>query len=377
MSDKDYYDVLGVNKSASDQEIKAAFRRLAQKYHPDKGGGDAEKFKEVNQAYQTLSNPEKRKMYDQYGPAFEQAQARGGFSGFENFSDWASWADAMKGQQGARVDFEDIGFGDLGDLFGDFFGFGRRGAQRTRRGRDIQAELSVDFREAVFGTEKHISLDRYVQCESCNGQGADASSKIIKCKTCGGRGKVTQSRQTFFGNFQTASVCQDCEGQGEVPEKKCNTCNGTGRMQKSSRIKIKIPAGIDHGQSIRLVGQGEAGERGSSDGNLYVRILVRKDPEFERDGNTILYEQEIPISVAALGGTIKTKTLDGKVKLKIPAGTLSGQEFRLRAKGVPYLSSRGVSRGRGDQIVIVKINIPKRLSKKQKELFKKLSQEDL
>ncbi|MDA2922201.1 molecular chaperone DnaJ [Patescibacteria group bacterium AH-259-L07] len=376
MPDKDYYDILGVDKNASEQEIKSAFRKLAQKYHPDKGGGDADKFKEVNGAYQTLSNSQKRKLYDQYGPEFEQAQARGGFSGFENFGDWATWAEAMRGQ-GARVDFEDAGFGDLGDIFSDFFGFGRRGARRVHRGRNISVELAIDFREAVFGAEKHISLDRYIQCENCNGQGADPKSKIITCKACDGRGQVTQSRQTFFGSFQTSSVCQECEGQGKIPEKKCSACGGTGRVQKSSRIKVKIPAGINSGQSIRINGQGEAGWRGVSPGDLYVTVLVRKDPEFRRDGNTILYEQEIPISVAVLGGTIRVKTLERSVKLKIPAGTPSGQKFRLRSKGVPYLSPSGVSRGRGDQIVTVSINIPKRLSKKQKELFKKLHEQDL
>lgn len=369
MPDKDYYKILGINKSASEQEIKKAFRVLAQKYHPDKKGGDAEKFKEVNEAYQVLSDTQKRKMYDQYGSAFEQAQSRGGFTGFEGFRDWANWAEAMRGT-GTRVNVEDLGFSDLGDLFGDFFGFGRRSTRpRARQGRDISIELAVDFQQAVFGTEKSIKLERYVKCDKCKGAGIEPGSKLITCSHCQGSGQVVQERSTFFGSFRTASVCQECQGQGKMPEKKCQQCHGQGRARKSSNIKIKIPAGIDHGQSIRISGQGEAGEKGASPGDLYVTVLIRKHVEFKRQGYNIFYEKEISISMAVLGGRMEIKTIDGKVKLKIPAGTPSGQEFRLRGKGVPYLRNPKL---RGDQIVKIKIKIPKHLNRKQKDLFKKL-----
>lgn len=376
MPDKDYYKILGIKKDASSEELKKAFRTLAQKYHPDKKGGNAEKFKEVNEAYQILSNSEKRRMYDQYGTAFEQAQAQGGFSGFDNFRDWASWAEAMKGA-GTRVDFKDLGFGDLGDIFGDFFGFRHTRTAQSRKGRDINIELAVDFREAVFGTEKSIRLDRYVQCENCKGNGADPESKLITCSSCDGSGQIIKTRSTFFGSFRTASVCPQCQGHGKMPDKKCRQCQGSGRIRKSSNINIKIPAGIDQGQSIRVSGQGEAGERGTLPGDLYVTVLIQPDPEFKRQGNNILYEKQIPISTAILGGTVQVKTVDGIGKLKIPSGTSSGQQFRLRGKGVPYLSSSGISRGRGDQIVTIKIKIPKHLSRKQKQLFKKLDEQGL
>ena len=376
----DYYETLGVKKGASDQEIKRAFRQLAQKYHPDKAGGDDEKFKEVNEAYQILSNPEKRKMYDQYGSAFSQAQAKGSFSGFDNFRDWASWAEAMKGQE-ARVDFEDFGFGNLGDLFGDFFGFSRsQASSRRQRGKDIEIEMAIDFREAIFGTEKEIKLERYVKCEKCKGDGVEPGSKFITCQHCQGQGRVVQARSTFFGTFQTANVCPECQGKGKIPEKKCKKCQGQGRVKEVSKIKLRIPAGIDQGQTIRLSGQGEVGQTGARSGDLYATILIRPDPDFKRRGNNVFSEKEISISQAVLGGKVEVKTIDGLVRLKIPAGTSDGQEIRLEGKGVPVLASSGVfSRVRrpGDQIVKIKIKIPKHLNKKQKKLLQELEEEGL
>ncbi|MBL7141975.1 molecular chaperone DnaJ [Patescibacteria group bacterium] len=381
MTDKDYYKILGVDKNASDIEIKKAFRRLAQKYHPDKAGGSAEKFREVNEAYQTLSNSGKRRMYDQYGSAFAQAQAQGGFSGFDGFRDWASWAEAMK-SSGTRIDFEDLGLGNLGNLFEDFFGFSRaRREPGYRRGRNIEVELSVDFREAIFGTEKKIKLGRYVKCKKCDGGGADPGSKFVICQTCQGQGQVVQSRSTFFGAFQTTTVCPKCRGQRRISEKECQACQGQGRIKKISEIKIKIPAGINQGQSIRISGQGEAGEIGARPGDLYVTVLIRADPEFKRQDNNIFSEQEISISQAVLGDKIEIKTIDSSVKLKIPAGTQSGQEFRLRGKGVPHLIIRrglvAKTRSRGDQIVKIKIKVPKHLTKKQKKLLEELGEEGL
>ncbi len=369
---KDYYEILGVDKNASSEEIKRVFRKLAQKYHPDKAGGSAEKFKEVNEAYQTLADLEKRKMYDQYGPAFEQARAKGGFSGFEGFRDFASYAEAMRGA-GQRVDFEDLGFSSLGDLFGDFFGFGRSGRQSASRGRDIEVGLTIDFQEAVFGTERSIELERYIKCGKCDGSGLEPGSKFITCQHCNGRGQVMQAQSTFFGTFRSMGICSECGGQGKVPERKCRQCRGQGRIKKLSKIKIKIPAGINNGQSIRISGQGEAGKTGAPTGNLYVIMRVRPSTRFERRGDDIFSEEKISISQAVLGGNIKVETIDGKVKLNIPTGTSSGQEFRLRGKGVPHLSGRG----RGDQIVTINIKIPKHLTRKQKKLLVELGEEGL
>ena len=373
---KDYYKILGVKKDASPEEIKRAFRELAQKYHPDKPGGNAEKFKEINEAYQVLSDPEKRKLYDQYGETFEQAQARGGFSGFEGFRDWAAWAEAMReAGQGAKFDFEDLGFGDLGDLFSDFFSFGgyRPKTSRKKIGRNIEIEMLIDFREAIFGTEKEISLDKFVVCPKCNGSGSEPSSKFITCPRCKGSGQITQTKSTFFGIIKTVTTCPDCQGEGKVAEKRCSQCHGEGRIRKLQKLKVKIPAGIDDGEVIRLSGQGEAGEKGGRAGDLYIHILVRPDPFFKRSRYDLYSEEEISISQAVLGGKKTIRTIDGLVDLKIPPGTSSGQEFRLSCKGVPHLHSRG----RGDHIVKVIIKIPKHLSKKQKDLFEELNKEGL
>jgi len=371
----DYYEILGINKNASPEEIKRAFRDLAQKYHPDKPGGDAEKFKQINEAYQVLSDPEKKQMYDQYGPAFEQARARGGFGGFEGFRDFAAYAEAMRQQDGRGIefDFEDLGFGDIGDLFGDFFGFGRpsRGRRGTRRGHDIEMNLEIDFRDAVFGAEKEIKFDKFNQCTHCHGSGNEPGTKFITCSTCGGRGQIVRTQSTFFGRFQSVSTCPDCRGEGKKVEKKCSECGGQGRIKSVSKIKVKIPAGVNDGGVIKLKGHGEAGQKGGTTGDLYLRIKVKPDPEFKREEDSVLSEVEISISQAVLGGKVKVKTLEGEVNLKIPSGTKSGQVFRLKGKGVPYL--RGW--GRGDQLVTVIIRVPKHLTKQQKELFEKLQEE--
>lgn len=372
----DYYKILGINKNASLQEIKQAFRRLAQQYHPDKAGGNAERFREINEAYQTLSDPEKKKMYDQYGSVFEQAQSKGGFSGFDNFRDWASWAEVMKENE-KRSDFGDFGFGNLGDIFENIFSAGGGSSRSSKpQGRDIEIELAVDFQEAVFGIEKEIELEGYVKCKECGGSGMEPDSKFAVCRQCQGRGQVYQSRSTFFGTFQTTSICPNCKGKGKIPEKRCKRCRGTGRLKGISKIKLKIPAGIDQRQTIKFSGQGEAGESGVRSGDLYVTILVRPDPKFKRRGNDIFSQEEISISQAVLGDKIEIKTLDGLVKLKIPSGTSSGQEFRLRGKGIINLS-RNKSNGKGDHIVKIKIKIPKSLNRKQKRLLENLKQEGL
>lgn len=358
---KDYYKILGVSKDASQDEIKRAFRELAHKYHPDKNGGNAEKFKEINEAYQVLGDPEKRQQYDQFGTTFEQAQAQGGFSGFEGFRDFSGFANGF-----------DFDFGDLGDIFGfgDIFGGGQRKAKASR-GRDIEVEMEIDFREAVFGAEKVLELYKPSVCEKCGGKGADPESKIMTCHTCRGSGRVQQVQRTFFGTFQTVTTCPTCGGEGKRAEKECSECHGSGVVRAFKKLKIKIPAGIDNGETIRLSGEGEAGKRGGKPGDLFVTIKVRPHHEFKRQKNDILSKVGISFTQAALGDKIEVETLDGKIKLKIPAGTQSGQIFRLKGKGVPYLHGYG----RGDHLVEVAVITPTRLSKRQRELLEELARE--
>ncbi|MDD5121471.1 MAG: molecular chaperone DnaJ [Patescibacteria group bacterium] len=372
----DYYKTLGINKNASADEIRRAFRELAHKYHPDKAGGNAEKFKEVNEAYQTLSDAEKRKMYDQYGETFQQARSQGGFSGFDNFRDWATWAEAMK-QNGHQTNqgFQGAEFGDLGDIFGDLFGgfSGGRTRARKKTGRDMEIEISVDFKEAVFGTEKELRLEKNATCQKCGGTGAEPGSKIINCSRCRGTGQVAQDQTTFFGTFRTVGECPECRGEGKLTSKKCVQCKGEGRYQQYQNIKVKIPAGVNDGGVIRLAGYGEAGAKSATAGDLYIHLHIRPDKYFKREGYNLYSQEQISISQAVLGGKINVRTIDGEVVLKIPAGTYSGQEFKLSGKGVPFLKGHG----RGDQIVEVEIKVPKNLNKKQKDLFEKLQDENL
>ena len=373
MAHKDYYDILGIKKDASLNEIRQAFRKLAQKHHPDKGGGDVEKFKEINQAYQILSNPEKRKMYDQYGSAFEQVQSRGGAGGFDNFADWAAYAQAMRGS-GANVNFEDLNFGGLGSIFEDVFGFSKARTQHTYKAENIELELVLDLEQAVFGFEKIIKLDKYIKCDACDGKGYKSTTKFIICNSCNGKGQSIQQKQTFFGTFQTVSTCSNCNGQGKIPEKNCEICHGKGRIKKLKDVKIKIPAGIDHGQTIKFKGQGQAGEKGIHSGDLYVIVSIRSHPKFKRQGSDIFSKKEISISQAVLGSKIDIQTLHGEVSLKIPSGTQSGQQFYLKNKGVPQI---GLYKRTGNQIVEVNIKIPKHLTKEQKKLLKGLSEQGL
>ncbi len=356
---KDYYKILGVSRDASQEEIKRAFRELAHKYHPDKQGGSAEKFKEINEAYQVLGNPEKRQQYDQFGTTFEQAQSQGGFSGFEGFRDFSGFANGF-----------DFDFSDLGEMFGfgDIFGGGRK-KTRVSRGRDIEVEMEINFREAVFGAEKILELHKPSVCENCGGSGNDPKSKIVTCETCGGSGRVQQVQRTFFGSFQAVTTCPICRGEGKKAERECSECRGSGAVRAFKKIKIKIPAGIDNGETIKLSGEGEAGKRGGKPGDLFITFHVKPDKEFRRRGNDILSKVGINFTQAALGDKIEVETLDGKVKLTIPAGTQSGQIFRLKGKGVPSL--RGY--GRGDHLVEVAVITPTRLTKRQRELLEELS----
>jgi molecular chaperone DnaJ len=358
---RDYYEVLGVSKDASQSDIKKAYRRLAHKYHPDKSGGEEAKFKEINEAYEVLSDPKKRQAYDQFGHAGFEQQAGYGPYGF----------DFMRGFE--EFDFSDIfGAGTMGDIFDMFF----KGAKARPRGpipgADLETNLSLSFSQAVFGTQKEIEIYRRVSCPKCKGERAEPGSKIQKCPQCNGTGEERQTRRSIFGQIVQVVTCDRCNGEGKVLERPCTQCGGDGRVRKTERIKVEIPAGVDSGSVIRLAGGGDAGEKGGPAGSLYVNILVTPHKFFQREGDDIYCEIPITFPQAALGGEVVVPTIDGKVKLKIPPETQSEKVFTLRGKGVKHL--RGV--GRGDQLVKVKVQTPTKLSKRQRELLKELSKEE-
>lgn len=343
---KDFYKTLGAEKGASPEELKKAFRSLAHKYHPDKGG-DPEKFKEVNEAYQVLGDPQKRQRYDQFGSAaFEQGgMGGGGFPG----------------------GFSGAGFEDLSDLFGDMFG-GGGGRQRRSRGDDIQVDVALTFREAAFGVQRDLELYKTVRCEHCEGNGAEPGSGKKKCATCSGTGQITANQRTVFGTFQTRRPCNTCHGRGDIVEKPCGKCRGSGAVKAMRKIRFTIPAGIDHGELIRLSGEGEYGGLDIAPGDLYLRVSVKRDPQFERDGNDLRITQEIGFSTAALGGNVNVPTLESMAELKIPAGTQSGAVIRLRGKGIADPRTGQI----GDQYVLVVVKTPEKLSKEQKKLLEDL-----
>jgi molecular chaperone DnaJ len=356
------YDTLGVPKDASEEDIKKAFRKLAHQHHPDKGGGDEAKFKEVNAAYQILGNKEKRQKYDQYGPAFEQmgGAGAGGFDFSQGFGGFGGGGQG--GFQGVNFDLN-----DLGDIFGSAFGFGGggggQGGTRTLRGRHIEMEIRIDFKEAVFGTEKEIKLYRDLTCEACKGDGAEPGTRLTECKTCQGKGQVRSVRQSVFGTFQTVSTCRDCDGSGRQPETPCRKCRGIGFIKGTKEMSLKIPAGINDGEVLRVGGEGESIGRKGQPGDLYVTVRVKPHPKFRRNGFDIITLEQVSMPLAALGGTKEIETVDGPVELKIPAGTQPSQGFRLKGKGVPHLKKTG----RGDHLIEVEIEIPKKLSKGQKK----------
>jgi molecular chaperone DnaJ len=355
---KDYYSILGVSKSASEEEIKKAFRTLAHKYHPDKKGGDEAKFKEVSEAYAVLSDKKKRAEYDTYGRTFSGGSAGGGFGGFD-FSNFAGFEGFQNGQGG--VEF------DLGDIFSDVFGGGRR----ARRGRDISIDVEIPFRDAIFGTERRILISKLGQCDVCAGTGAKKGSGLIACTSCNGKGQIKESRNTFFGTFTSSRSCPTCKGRGEVPKEICNACNGEGVLKKQEEIHVVIPAGAENGEMIRMPGRGEAAP-GVPAGDLYVKIHVRQDKLFTRDGMNLVTALSIKLSDALLGAEYRIQTLDGETTLAIPQGVSQGEFLRIRGKGVP--SHRG---GRGDLLVRVDIEFPKKLSKKAKEAIEQLRKEGI
>ncbi|MBU0722139.1 molecular chaperone DnaJ [Patescibacteria group bacterium] len=359
---KDYYHILGVDKNVSQDEIKKAFRALAHQHHPDKKSGDEVKFKEINEAYQVLSDQKKRSQYDQFGSTFEQAQAEGGFHGFDGFRDFTG------ATNGFNINMDDLGdiFSGLGDVFGFSGGSSRHRRQSSKRGSDIQVLLTIDFSQAVFGVEKEISLKKTVKCSECQGDGRKPGAEVIVCKTCGGKGRVIRVQRTILGNMQTQMECEACRGEGKIFKEKCSACHGAGLVHKIVNLKVKIPAGIDNNETIRLSGQGEAAAKGAQDGDLYLKIRVNSGRGFERDGVNIKSRAQISFSQAALGDKIEVATVDGHVELKIPEGTQSGRVFILRNKGVPYLNRHG----RGDHLVEVIVKTPINLTRKQKELLK-------
>lgn len=359
---KDYYEILGVQKSASADDIKRAFRKLAQEHHPDKGG-DPEKFKEVNEAYQVLTDAEKRQQYDQYGQTFEQARSQGGFQGFEGFRDFSTWA------EGAGVNFEDLFSGMFGGGLGDLFGMGgSHGRTRQRRGRDLEVTFEIDFRDAVFGVKKTLALERRVTCASCGGSGAEKGSNLQACERCSGAGRVRSFQQTVFGTFQTVTTCTTCEGAGRIPKERCGACRGSGTELKHEEVPIEVPAGVEDGMTLELRGGGEAAGRGQPPGNLYIHLRVRPDERFTRDGDTIHSRVVVSAAQAALGASVTIPTVDGDVDLKIPAGTQPGDDLRLKGKGVP--KTRGF--GRGDHIVTIEVRIPKKLTKQEREHWEEI-----
>lgn len=358
---KDYYNILGVNKSANQDEIKKAFRKKAHECHPDKPCGDEAKFKELNEAYQVLGDEKKRSQYDQYGQTFEQARSQGGtggFSGFEGFS----------GANGFNVDMDDLGdiLGGFGDIFG--FGGGGQSRRRTQRGRDIEVALNLDFKEAVFGVEREINLRKTVSCSKCQGSGAEPGQGSETCPTCRGAGRVVKMQRTILGNMQVQTTCSTCHGEGKIIKEKCRQCKGAGLVSEIVNLKIKIPAGIDNGETIRYANQGEAAAKGGQAGDLYIKVRVSPDKRFVREGFDILSKTEISVTLAALGGKIDIETVDGRVELKIPEGTQSGRVIRLKGKGVPHVHSSS----RGDHLVEIIVKIPTSLSRKQKEVLREL-----
>lgn len=357
-SKKDYYEVLGVEKSASKEDIKKAFHKLAHKFHPDKTSGDADKFKEVSEAYSVLSDDKRRAEYDSYGRVF--GGGGGGTGGFG---------------QGAGFDFSQFqdafsqGF-DMGDIFSDFFA-GQAGTPRQRRGRDISIDMEISFKESVFGTKRTVLLAKTSVCEACQGSGGVLGTAMETCTHCNGAGKVHETSNSFFGTITMVQPCRHCKGAGKVPKEKCTTCRGEGVYKKQEEVEIMVPAGIEGGEMIRLSGMGEAISGGSS-GDLYVKVHVQSDPRFKKDGPNLVTDLSVKLSDALLGTVYKIQTLDGEESVDIPAGVSHGEMLKVKGRGVP------VARGkRGDLFVRVKITLPSKLSRSARTLIEKLKEEGI
>ena len=360
MSKRDYYEVLGVSKTATQDELKKAYRKLARKYHPDLNKDNeeaAEKFKECNEAYSVLSDDQKRAQYDQFGHAAFENGGMGGGGGF--------------GGAGGFGGFGGSGMEDIFDMF--FGGQGGRGGNRAKsgpqRGADLRFDLEITFEEAAFGLEKEINLYRDETCDHCHGEGAEPGSKVESCPECNGTGYVRFTQNTMFGQMVNERPCSRCKGEGKIISEPCKECRGKGTVKRNKKLKVKIPAGVDNGSRLRVSGEGEAGAKGGPSGDLYVYLYVKPHKFFERDGTTVLCEVPINIVQATLGADIKVPTLDGQVTMKVPEGTQPGKILRLKGKGIPSL--RGGSRG--DQLVRIKVVVPTKLSDKQKDALRKFA----
>lgn len=360
MSKRDYYEVLGVSKTATQDELKKAYRKLARKYHPDLNKDNeeaAEKFKECNEAYSVLSDDQKRAQYDQFGHAAFENGGMGGGGGF--------------GGAGGFGGFGGSGMEDIFDMF--FGGQGGRGGSRAKtgpqRGADLRFDLEITFEEAAFGLEKEINLYRDETCDHCHGEGAEPGSKVESCPECNGTGYVRFTQNTMFGQMVNERPCSRCKGEGKIISEPCKECRGKGTVKRNKKLKVKIPAGVDNGSRLRVSGEGEAGPKGGPNGDLYVYLYVKPHKFFERDGTTVLCEVPINIVQATLGADIKVPTLDGQVTMKVPEGTQPGKVLRLKGKGIPSL--RGGSRG--DQLVRIKVVVPTKLSDKQKDALRKFA----
>lgn len=360
---RDYYDILGLGKNASADEIKKAFRKAAIEHHPDRGGDEA-KFKELNEAYEVLKDPSKRQRYDTFGHAGVGGGSSGGGDPYAGFG---GFGQGGMGGQGQNVNFD---FGDLGlgDIFSSFFGGGQQGGgrqgQRVQRGRDVETRVEISFEQAIFGTEVEVNLNIEDTCEHCKGTTVEPGYELKTCDQCGGSGQVVTVTKTIFGNIQQAAICPKCRGRGKIPEKVCNSCHGKGTKLKTQRIMLKIPAGIDDGATIRLREHGEAIANGPK-GDLYVNIRVKPHKQFTREGDLILSDEHVDMVEATLGTEIEVMTVDGPVRMKIPAGTQSGSDFKLSGHGVPRLKGDM----RGAHIVTIIVDTPAKLTKQQKELL--------
>jgi molecular chaperone DnaJ len=359
---KDYYEILGVPKGASKDEIKKAFYKLAHKYHPDKKGGNEAKFKEVNEAYQVLSDDSKRVKYDQFGSGYENMGGFGGgqAGGFEGF-DFSNFA---QGFQNGNMEF------DLNDIFSDFFG-GGMGRTQARRGRDISTEIQISFADAVFGVDRKILITKTSNCATCHGSGAKPGSKMDTCKKCNGQGRIHETKRSFLGNVSSTRICEECLGTGEVPHELCETCKGKGVLRKEEEISLSVPPGIRDGEMVRMTGMGEAIPKGTA-GDLYIKINVAPHPIFKREGHDLVMNLNLKLSDALLGTKYPIDTLDGQIEVTIPEGVTVNEILRVKGKGVP------VSKGkRGDLLIKLNIKLPNKLSKKSRELIEGLKEEGI
>lgn len=359
---KDYYEVLGVPKTASKEDIRKAYRKLAHKYHPDKKDGDEAKFKEINEAYQILSDDQKRSQYDKFGRVFEQNQGPNQASGFDF-------------NQGGFNEGFSFDFGDIGNIFEEAFGFSSpRSSREVKRGKDIEVSIELSLEEVLKNQEKKFKIKKFVSCHRCKGDGAEPGTQKNECVSCRGTGVVQEIKRSFLGSYMKETTCPECHGEGQKPEKPCNVCNGDGRIQKEEETNIVVPAGVDNNQLLKMVGHGHAGKKGGGSGDLYVRVFVREHSFFVRKADDLYATIEMPLSTSVLGGTVSVKDIESKKLLvKIPSGTSSGKTFKISGKGVPRFSGFG----RGNLFLKVVVNPPKKINRKQKDLLEQLKKEGL